>query len=258
MSRRIVRAAAVQTQPITRSPRKTIEQGVRLAKKAAEKESDIICLPEHWLPEKQIPTPLDPIPFFQGLAKEYGSIIAVGAFYERLKGKVRLGCPVIGPDGEVLGRQFKVHPFGREKKLAAAGNKYEVFTSNGIKFGVLVCYDVDFPEASRSFALDGAELLLCPSRIIREGTFPWHQYVMVRALENRLPIIAPNVFAPPYFMGHSCIASMKENRKRKIADPRMVSLNRLGVGVLVDDVDLNLHNRLRKMRFADRRPETYN
>src|SRR5215472_11589242 len=114
LSRRIVKAAAVQTQPITRSPQRTIEQGVKVARKAAEKEADIICLPEHWLPEKKIPTPVDPIPAFQKLAEEYGTVIAVGAFYEKLKGKIRLGCPVIGPDGKVLGRQFKVHPFGHE------------------------------------------------------------------------------------------------------------------------------------------------
>ena len=210
------------------------------------------------MPEKKIPTPVDPIPFFQRLAEEYGSVIAVGAFYEKLKGKIRLGCPVIGPDGKVLGRQFKVHPFGREKKIAVPGNSYEMFKAKGFKFGVLVCYDVDFPEASRAFALKGTELLLCPSRIIKEGTFPWHQYVTVRSLENRLPIVAPNVYAPPYFIGHSCMIGLKENPKRKIADPRMTTLARRGVGILVDDFDLDLHNRLRRMRFADRRPSTYN
>jgi len=258
LRRRIVRAAAVQTRPITSSPQKTIEQGVRLARRAAEKEADVICLPEHWLPEKTIPTPVDPIPALQKLAREYGVIIAAGAFYERQQGHLRLSCPVIGPSGRVLGRQFKVHPFGREKKIVKPGNKYEIFRANGFKFGVLVCYDVDFPEASRTFALKGAELLLCPSRIIREGTFPWHQYVIVRSLENRLPIVAPNVYAPPYFTGHSCIVSLKEDPKRKIAHPRIISLPRPGVGVLLDEFDLDLHNHLRKARFADRRPSTYN
>ena len=257
MSPRIVRAAAVQTHPITTSPRKTIEQGIKLTRKAAERDADVICLPEHWLPEKTIPTPVDPIPGFQALAEEYGVIIAAGAFYETVRGQVRLSCPVIGPTGRILGRQFKVHPFGREKKIAVAGNKYEIFKADRFKFGVLVCYDVDFPEASRAFALKGAELLLCPSRIIREGTVPWQQYVTVRSLENRIPITAPNVYAPPYFMGHSSIVSLKEDPKRKIAHPRMLSFDAPGEGVLVDDFDLDLHNRLRKARFADRRPGTY-
>ena len=257
MNRKRLRAAAVQTRPITRSPRKTIAQGVKLAGRAAEKEADVICLPEHWLPEKTIPTPVDPLPDLQNLAEEYGVFIAAGAFYERVNGKVRLGCPVIGPDGRVLGRQFKVHPFGREKKIAVPGSKYVIFKTKQFKFGVLVCYDVDFPEASRAFALKGAELLLCPSRIIKQGTVPWHQYVTVRSLENRMPITAPNVYAPPYFMGHSCIVSLKEDPKMKIAHPVMLTLNVPGGGILIDDFDLDLHNRLRKARFADRRPSTY-
>ncbi len=257
MNRRKLRAAAVQTRPIPDSVPETILQGVKLARNAAKREADVICLPEHWLPEKTIPTPVDPVPSFQELAEEYGAVIAAGAFFERVNGKVRLSCPVIGSDGTVLGRQFKVHPFGREKKIAVAGNKYEIFRANGFKFGVLVCYDVDFPEASRAFALKGAELLLCPSRIIREGTVPWQQYLTVRSLENRLPITAPNVYAPPLFTGHSSIVSLKEDPKRRIALPRMASLNVLGEGVLIDDFDLDLHNRLRKARFADRRPRTY-
>lgn len=258
MSAKKVRAAAVQTRPIPDSVKKTIQNGVRLAKKAADKEADLICLPEHWLPEKTIPPPVDPVPSFQAVAKDYGVTIAAGAFFEKVGGRMRLSCPVIGPNGRVLGRQFKVHLFLREKKIATAGNHYQIFKSGGHKFGVLVCYDVDFPEASRSFALRGAEFLFCPSRIIKEGTVPWQQYLTVRSLENRIPIIAPNVYAPPYFIGHSSIVSLKEDPRRKIAHPRMASSKRQGEAIVIDDFDLDLHNRLRKARFADRRPETYN
>src|SRR6266571_7593182 len=95
LNRKRLRSAAVQTRPVANSPRKTILQGVKLARKAAEKEADVICLPEHWLPEKTIPTPVDPIPALQKLAREYGVIIAAGAFYERQQGHLRLSCPVI-------------------------------------------------------------------------------------------------------------------------------------------------------------------
>ena len=229
-----------------------------MAEKAAEREADIICLPEHWLPEEVIPTPIDPIPGFQSLAEEYGVSVVAGAFFERVKGKVRLSSPVIGPDGQFLGRQFKVHLFGREKKMAKAGNSYEVFKANGLRIGALVCYDVDFPEASRVLALNGADILTCPSRIISRGIGPWQQYLTVRSLENRIPIIAPNVFALPWFTGHSTIVSLKQEPRTKIALPRLASSSRKGPAIVIDDFDLNLHTRLRKARFADRRPETYN
>ena len=258
MAAKRVRAAAVQVRPIPKRVKETIFQGVRLAKTAAERGADIIVLPEHWLPEEVIPTPMDPIPGLQAVAEEYGIPIVGGAFFERVEGKVRLSSPVIGTDGEVLGRQFKVHLFGREKKLAKAGNSYGIFRLGNYKVGVLVCYDVDFPEASRILALKGADLLVCPSRIISRGIGPWQQYLTVRSLENRIPIVAPNVYSPPWFDGHSTILSLKQEPRTKIALPRILSTSKKGTAIVMDDLDLELHSRLRKARFADRRPETYN
>jgi len=255
---RKVRAAAVQVRPIPKKVKETIFQGVRLAKQAAERGADIIVLPEHWLPEEVIPTPMDPIPGLQAVSEEYGIPIVGGAFFEKVNGKLRLSSPVIGTDGEVLGRQFKVHLFGREKKLAKAGNDYGIFKLGDYKVGVLVCYDIDFPEVSRIFTLKGADLLLCPSRIISRGIGPWQQYLTVRSLENRIPIVAPNVYAPPWFNGHSTIISLKQDPRAKIALPSLVSTSKKGTAIVTDDLDLALHARLRRARFADRRPDTYN
>jgi len=253
-----VRAAAVQVRPIPKKVKETIFQGVRLAKTAAERGADIVVLPEHWLPEEVIPTPMDPIPGLQAVSEEYGIPIVGGAFFEKVNGKLRLSSPVIGTDGEVLGRQFKVHLFGREKKLAKAGNDYGIFKLGDYKVGVLVCYDIDFPEVSRIFTLKGADLLLCPSRIISRGIGPWQQYLTVRSLENRIPIVAPNVYAPPWFNGHSTIISLKQDPRAKIALPSLVSTSKKGTAIVTDDLDLALHARLRRARFADRRPDTYN
>ena len=258
MSKRLVRAAAVQVEPTETSVKKTILQAVRLARRAAEKNADIICFPEHWLPEKQIPTPVNPLPELQSLAEEYGVAIVGGAFYEKVKGQTRLSSPIIGRDGRLIGRQFKVHLFRSERKHAKPGNAYNIFKLDGYKIGVLVCYDVDFPEPSRIYALRGAELVLCPSRIVKPGIVPWQQYVTVRCLENRMPIVAPNVYAPPWFTGHSMIISLREDPRTRISHPRIGSVSKKGEGMIMEEIDLSLHNRLRKERFADRRPGTYN
>jgi omega-amidase len=258
MTKKIVTAAAVQLKPIETSVAKTILHAVDLARKAAEREADIICLPEHWLPEKTVPTPVSPLPSLQSLAVEYGVSIVGGAFYERVKGQTRLSSPIIRDDGTLAGRQFKVHLFRSERKKAMPGNGYSIFQLNGYKIGVLVCYDVDFPEPSRIYALKGAELMLCPSRIVKPGVTPWQQYVTVRCLENRIPIVAPNVFSPPWFTGHSVIISLGEDARTKISHPAVSTISREGEGIVMEKIDLALHNRLRRERFADRRPETYN
>src|SRR5256885_16294982 len=121
MAKKIIRAAAVQVKPIETSVEDTIFHAIKLAKKAAEREADIICLPEHWLPEKVIPTPMSPLPGLQSLAEEYGVAIVGGAFYEKVKGRVRLSRPVIQEDGQTIGRQFKVHLLPFERKYAKPG-----------------------------------------------------------------------------------------------------------------------------------------
>ncbi len=257
MTRKTVTAAAVQLRPIETSVEKTIRHGVGLARRAAERDADIICLPEHWLPEAQIPTPVNPLPTLQDLAREYGVAIVGGAFYEKVKGQTRLSSPVIRNDGTLAGRQFKVHLFLSERKHAKPGNDYNIFDLGGYKIGVLVCYDVDFPEPSRIYALHGAEIILCPSRIVKPGIYPWQQYVTVRCLENRIPIVAPNVYEPPWFTGHSMIISLREDPGTKISHPRISATSKKGEAIVLQKLDLDLHNRLRKARFADRRPETY-
>ncbi len=260
--RQTVRVAAIQLRPDPTSARSTIFDALKLGKRAAEGEAEVICFPEHWLPEKKIPPELNPIPGLQSLAEEYGTVVIGGAFYERVNRVLRLSCPIIDSDGELLGRQFKVHLFRSEKKIASPGREHLVYhVSGGRRLGVMVCYDVDFPESARSLALQGADLLFCPSRIVKYGTVPWHEYVTVRALENRIPIVAPNVYSPPWFLGGSVIVDLKEDPRTKISYPRATGVRRKhgeGIGIVVQDLDLDYHRKLRLERFRDRQPKAYN
>ena len=253
-----IRAAALQTRPSRTSVKDSIFDAVKLGKKAAEKEADIICLPEHWLPERDIPASMSPLPALQSLAEEYNVLIVGGAFYERIKGRLYLSSPLIDQTGGIVGRQFKVHLFRNEKKIAKPGQFHQVFRVNGLRLGTMVCYDVDFPESARSLALQGADVLFCPSRIVKYGTDPWHQYVIVRSLENRIPIVAPNVYAPPWFLGSSMIVDLHENPRTKISYARVSTLpSGQETGLILRDLNLRYHRRLREARFSDRRPSAY-
>jgi hypothetical protein len=53
------------------------------------------------------------------------------------------------------------------------------------------------------------------------------------------------------------IVSLKEDSKMRISHPKMHVFQDRREGIIVEDIDLALHARLRKERFADRRPETY-
>src|SRR5215472_386205 len=139
--RETVRVAAVQLRPDRTSTKNTIFNALKLGKSAAEREAEMICFPEHWLPERKIPADMDPIPGLQSLAEEYGTVVIGGAFYERIDHNIRLSCPIIDTDGKLLGRQFKVHLFRSENKLANAGREHLVYrVSSGHRLGVMVCY----------------------------------------------------------------------------------------------------------------------
>src|SRR3989442_5125752 len=97
---------------------------------------------------------------------------------------------------------------------------------------------------------------MCPSRIVRQGVEPWHQYVTIRSLENRIAVVAPNVYSPPWFTGYSMIVRLKEDAKMKISHPRMHVFKDRREGEIVEDIDLALHTVLRQKRLTDRPPET--
>ena len=80
----------------------------------------------------------------------------------------------------------------------------------------MVCHDVVFPESARTLVLKGAELLLNPSLIPTQGIEPWRIYVMARALENRVPIIAPNPYLSTRVPGDSVIIGLKNEKPQGI------------------------------------------
>ncbi|MEM7547569.1 MAG: nitrilase-related carbon-nitrogen hydrolase [Pseudomonadota bacterium] len=71
---------------------------------------------------------------------------------------------VYDADGASLARYAKVQLFGaRERRLFTAGTAPVSFTHAGLKIGVIICYDAEFPEVIRHHARAGADLILCPT-----------------------------------------------------------------------------------------------
>src|SRR5918912_944567 len=176
---------------------KAVEYACKLLKKAGSSDSDIVCLPELWYTKivTNFETEFDKI---IDVAKEYNMVIIPGAFLERINNNengddLQISSPVIAKDGVIAGRQLKIHPFGPQRKVVKAGTKVELFESGNFKFGIGICYDIVFPEVARALVKKGADILFFPSKIRYDGIKPWHMYVQVRALENRIPIAAPNV-----------------------------------------------------------------
>jgi predicted amidohydrolase len=89
-------------------------------------------------------------------------------------------------------------------------------------------------------------VLLSPSRIVRRGITPWQMYVQVRALENRIPILAANVESHR-FGGKSMIVDLAENNK--VTTTKITKIN--GEKGITREFRLDKYEKSRKSRFSD-------
>ncbi len=246
---------------------KAIEHMLKLVTKVGLSDSDIVCLPELWYTKivANFETEFDKI---IDIAKEYNMVIIPGAFIERSNNNskngnndLQISSPVIANDGMILGRQLKIHPFGPQRKVVKAGTKVELFKSGNFKFGIGICYDIVFPEVARALAKKGADILFFPSKIRYEGIKPWHMYVQVRALENRIPIAAPNVCndssSDNIYKGKSIFVDFDYHDKTDITVPKLRLGSSKADQVIITDVDLNSTRKLHKKRFQDFRSNLY-
>jgi len=202
-------------------------------------------LPEQWLKNNEIYDFDSEFLEFKEIAKKYQMTIIPGAFYEKIKRDVIISSPVIGPKGNIIGKQEKIHPFDYEKNTVTPGKEAKIFNTV-CKFGVVICYDMVFPKVSEKMVKKGAQIIFSPSRIVKRGINPWATYVQVRSLENRVPILAANVKNRTYG-GNSMIVDLFENNKVMI--PKIIKIKE--EGFVVKKFNLLKFEKNRKIRFSD-------
>lgn len=163
---------------------------------------------------------VDPIPgasteLIQAEAERLG-VYVVFSTYERGEERPIIYNTVllIGPNGDILGRYRKTHPFPTERLEAGGwttpGNEVVVVDTPLAKIGLICCYDGDFPELSRCCALRGAEVIARPSAFMRSFDI-WNITNCARAYDNHVYMLACNAVGPDaggnYYFGHSMIVS---------------------------------------------------
>ena len=159
-----------------------LDRATALTRKGAKEGAEIICLQELFhlryfcqSEDVQYFDLAEPIPgptteLFADLAKELECVLIVPIFELRAPGLYHNTVVVVDADGAFLGRYRKTHvpddPLYQEKFYFTPGDLgYPVFDTRFARIGPLICWDQWFPEAARSSALGGAELLVYPSAI---------------------------------------------------------------------------------------------
>jgi predicted amidohydrolase len=149
-------------------------------------------------------------------AADYSTHIVFGLVSkEKVESILYNAAVVIGPDGEMLGEYRKLHLPGEERLAFRPGYRVVSFEATFGEIGVILGWDVAFPEAARSLALAGAELLcVCanwgyvPKQEREVAVHEWRTYVQARAMENSLYVVASNRIGEEYsyqFVGESMV-----------------------------------------------------
>lgn len=100
---------------------------------------------------------------FQQMARQHRVWLINGSMYERFEGAIYNTTSVINPEGEVVGRYRKMFPFRPSEQGVEAGDKFFTFDVPDVgRFGLLNCYDMWFPETTRTLTSMGAEVILHP------------------------------------------------------------------------------------------------
>jgi len=158
---------------------------------------------------------------FETMCKESGIYITAG-MAEKDDGKLYNSSVLVGPEG-FIGKYRKVHLFKEEKKWFSPGNiGYRVWDIEEAKIGMMICFDWIFPEAARSLALQGAEIICQPVNLV----LPFCQEAMItRAIENGVFIITANRTGTEHRGGKE---SLTFTGQSQIVNPRGEVLFRLG------------------------------
>jgi predicted amidohydrolase len=170
-------------------------------------------------------------------------------------GEWNISSTLLDAQGNLLLHYVKVHLFGEEERAAfvPGTDAPAVVNFNGVRTSMVICYDVEFPEAVRAAAAGGAELLLVPTALAHGFEAVPQVLLRARAMESQLTIAYANhagVEDGCKFLGGSVIAS-----------PDGVLLAAAGEGnqLLFAEVDAEMAGRARAAvpYLAERRPDLY-
>jgi len=252
--------AVLQTGLYPNDEKRAIREALAMLKRSAKDHSvRLFCFPEHWLMDKILAGDEDPLyGTFSDLAKSLDAYINLGGIFEKFDAATYFLSPTISPSGKIISKQKKVHLFRRENELAIGGDSFLSFKIDEIPTGVMVCHDVVFPESARTLVLQGAELLLNPSLIPSLGISPWRTYLMARALENRVPIIAPNPSLGVRVPGRTELLGLSYEKKQGIMEVKELAKPLTGKRAYVGKLDFNKElDALRQERLSERKPAAY-
>jgi predicted amidohydrolase len=188
-------------------------------------------------------------------AAQYDTHIVLGlAEKQKVESVVYSAALLIGPEGEVLADYQKVHLKGEQRLTFRPGFRYVTAETRFGVVGLLVGWDLAFPEAARSLALMGAEIICVSAAWEKPHGHEWRTYCFARAYENALFVAGCNRVGdePTYsFFGESMVVGPRGTVYGRLEDDEP--------GVVLATVDLDEARRYQEetQLLQARQPRSY-
>lgn len=187
-----------------------------------------------------------------GYAKQYGIYLIGGSMPEKdAEGNVYNTSYIFDREGKQIGKHRKVHLFDidvkggqtfKESDTLTAGDSDTVFDTEFGKIGVMLCFDIRFPELSRMMVNDGAKVIFVLAAFnMTTGPAHWELSFRTRALDNQIYMVgcapARDVSAGYISWGHSIVT-----------DPwgRVIDMLDEKKGILLAELDMDYEEQVRE------------
>ncbi len=190
------RVAVLQMRSVNREYERNIKTIIKYMSDAKQNGADILLLPECFITGYDLTidnasaiTENDLAPLCEN-AKEL-NIGLVATALTQGKSNPQNSAFVISKDGKILMKYAKVHTCDfADEKVLESGTEFKVCDFDGVKIGIMICYDREYPESARVLMLKGAEIILVPNDC---GSMrPRLQALSTRAYENMCGVAMAN------------------------------------------------------------------
>lgn len=195
-----MRIAIAQFAPHLGEKEANLAMMTKYLNQAKEQQAELVMFPELALTGYSVGNQLASMaeatdgPSLKALAatcKELG-LFALVSFPERNGSQFHISSALLQNDGTLAGVYRKTHLFAAEKAFFTPGDKWPVFHTKLGTLGVMICYDLEFPEVARLLRLNGAELILVNTANMVPYENYQNIYMQSRAMENEVPVVICN------------------------------------------------------------------
>ena len=235
-----------------------------LIRQAMKEQPDVLVLPETWntgfFPKEGLQELCDRDgqlvkARIGALAKEFAVNIVAGSVSNMRNGKVYNTAMVFDRQGECIASYDKTHlftPMG-EDHYYTPGDHLCRFTLDGVSCGLIICYDVRFPELTRSLTVPGLDVLFMVSQWPNVRTFHLRSLTTARAIENQMFVVCCNscgTAGETVYGGSSAMIDPWGETIALAGETEQLLSAKLDMSV-IDKIRNSIHV------FRDRRPELY-